>query len=58
MDVPEGEGLPKVMLTSLSSQLLKLEHEKAGLMQEIEILATRYGDWLVPVKHYDSFSKI
>ncbi len=45
MDVPEGEGLPKVMLTSLSSHILKLEHEKAVLLQEIEILAARHGDW-------------
>ena len=58
MDVPEGEGLPKVMLTSLSSQLLKLEHEKAGLLQEIEILAARHGDWLVACEeHYAALSE-
>ena len=58
MDIPEGEGLPKVMLTSLSSQLLKLEHEKAGILQEIEILATRYGDWLVACEeHYAALSE-
>ena len=46
------------MLTSLSSQLLKLEHEKAGLMQEIEILATKHGDWLVACEeHYAALSE-
>ena len=46
------------MLTSLSSQLLKLEHEKAGLLQEIEILAARHGDWLVACEeHYAALSE-
>jgi len=58
MDVPSGEGLPKVMLNSLDSQLLKLENEKEAILHEIQALATRNGDWLVACEeHYAALSE-
>jgi len=58
MDVPDGEGLPKVMLNSLDSQLLKLENEKEAILHEIQALATRNGDWLVACEeHYAALSE-
>jgi len=58
MDVPSGEGLPKVMLNSLDSQLLKMENEKEAILHEIQALATRNGDWLVACEeHYAALSE-
>ena len=58
LDVPDGEGLPKVMLNSLDSQLLKLENEKEAILHEIQALATRNGDWLVACEeHYAALSE-
>ena len=58
IDVPEGEGLPKVMLNSLNGKLSNLENESAGLLQEIQLLATRNGDWLVACEeHYAALSE-
>jgi V/A-type H+-transporting ATPase subunit I len=58
MDVPDGEGLPKVMLNSLDSQHLKLENEKEAILHEIQALATRNGDWLVACEeHYAALSE-
>ena len=58
LDVPDGEGLPKVMLNSLDSQHLKLENEKEAILHEIQALATRNGDWLVACEeHYAALSE-
>jgi len=58
IDVPSGEGLPKVMLNSLDSQLLKMENEKEAILHEIQALATRNGDWLVACEeHYAALSE-
>ena len=58
MEVPSGEGLPKVMLNSLDSQLLKLENEKEAILHEIQALSTRNGDWLVACEeHYAALSE-
>jgi len=58
IDVPSGEGLPKVMLNSLDSQLLKMENEKEATLHEIQALATRNGDWLVACEeHYAALSE-
>ena len=58
MDVPNGEGLPKVMLNTLNGKLLKLENEKEAILHEIQALATRNGDWLVACEeHYAALSE-
>ena len=48
----------KVMLNSLNGKLSNLENESAGLLQEIQLLATRNGDWLVACEeHYAALSR-
>jgi len=58
IEVPLGEGLPRVKLDSLESELNSLRNEKVAITQELSTIAIRRGDWLTACEeHYAALAE-